>query len=184
VFDLGRKTRVVFAAVYVVAQGALVLTAARRPDHAFGFQMFSEASTMEVHLSRKVVVPADARSDASQGAHRAEDGTVLVPVTGGTWKARDANGDLHRFAWRDRVKDPVLANLDVQVFASYGAPAQLFRLQAALDDVARHTPEDAETLALVADVDVRRNGHEPIRTHLVSAPRPISAPSHGPRTPQ
>jgi hypothetical protein len=53
VIDLGPRTRVAFAAAWIAGQAALVLTAARRPDHAFGFRMFPEASTIEIHLSRE-----------------------------------------------------------------------------------------------------------------------------------
>ena len=42
-----------------------------------------------------------------------------------------------------------------------GADAYLARLNEALRYVASHTPDDAETRAWVADVSVRRNGHEP-----------------------
>jgi hypothetical protein len=43
------------------------------------------------------------------------------------------------------------------------------RLQAALDDVASHTPDDAETRELVLDVEVRKNGREPYVARLTSA---------------
>jgi capsule polysaccharide export protein KpsE/RkpR len=36
--------------------------------------------------------------------------------------------------------------------------AQLFRLQAALDDVVSHMPDDPRTRALVAEVETVRNG--------------------------
>jgi hypothetical protein len=48
--------------------------------------------------------------------------------------------------------------LNKSVRARYGLAAQLFHLQAALDDAVRHLPEDRETLALVARVDTLRNG--------------------------
>lgn len=120
--------------------------------------MFSESSTLTVHLLREV--------DAMSGHD-----TVLVDVRDGEWKAKDASGRTHHFAWKDRVREPGLATFDATIHASYGADAQLARLQAALDDVAAHIPDDAETRALAVDVDVRRNGREAVRVHLTSAPR-------------
>ena len=48
--DLPPGSRVVFALAFVGAQIALVATADRRPEGAFGFRMFSESSELEVHL--------------------------------------------------------------------------------------------------------------------------------------
>jgi hypothetical protein len=69
------------------------------------------------------------------------------------------------------VRDPILSSLDARVFASYGVDAQLARLQRALDDVADHVPEDAETRQLRAEVTVRRNGGEPTTVSLRSHAR-------------
>lgn len=156
--DLGRRARVVFAAAWFAAQGALVLTAGARPERAFGFQMFSESSTIAVHLERKVDSPTG-------------HGLASVDVRDGEWSARDARGVPHHFSWRDRVKVPALAVFDRTLHASYGAEAQLARWQAAVDDVARHVPDDAETRQLVLEVTVRKNGHEPFVVQLASAPR-------------
>jgi len=52
--------------------------------------------------------------------------------------------------------------------ASYGAGAQLQRLAAALEDVAKHIPEDGETRALELEVTVRKNGRPPSVTRLVA----------------
>jgi hypothetical protein len=145
---------VVFAALWIAGQIALVLGAERRPDHAFGFRMFPEASTIEIRLFRVV-----------------KGGTVRAPA--GEWSARDADGQLRHFSWHDRVRDPVLGSLDARVFASYGVDAQLARLQRALDDVADHLPEDADTLRLRADVLVARNGREPTPAILESHARQV-----------
>jgi hypothetical protein len=147
-----RPLRVVFAAFWIGGQAALVLTAGGRPDHIFGFRMFPEASTIEIHLWR----------DTGGGAARAARGE---------WSARDATGQLRHFSWRDRVRDPILSSIDSRVFASYGVDAQLARLQRALDDVAEHVPEDAETRRLRAEVTVRRNGGEPTTVSLQSQAR-------------
>jgi hypothetical protein len=116
--------------------------------------MFPEASTMEVRLSRELA------------------GTV-ERAAGGEWSARDGQRQLRHFSWRDRVRDRTLATLDTRVFASYGIETQLARLQLALDDVADHIPEDAETLRLRADVVVSRNGHEPFSVTLASHTRQV-----------
>lgn len=150
--DLGPRARLAFAAAWVAGQVALVTTAGMRPDAIFGFHMFPEATTMQVHLARLT----------ARGEQEAP---------GGEWSARDEARQLRHFSWRDRVHDPVLSSLDVRVFASYGASTQLARLQRALDDLADHTPEDAETLRLVAHVTVWRNGRDPTTSTLESHPR-------------
>jgi len=149
VLRVGPRARVAIAACWIVGQAGLVLSAPFRPDHIFGFCMFPEASTMEIHLAREL-------------AGRRE------PAPRGKWHARDAAGQVTAFSWDDRVRDPVLAALDTRIFASYGLDAQLARLQRALDDVADHTPEDAETERLVANVTVWKNGREPNSLSLFS----------------
>jgi hypothetical protein len=152
--DLGPQARVAFAACWIAGQSALVLTAGGRPDGSFGFRMFPEASTLEIHLQRRV-------------------GDRLVPAPGGEWSARDASGQLRHFSWRDRVRDPVLSGLDERRFASYGADAQLDRLTRALDDVSDHIPEDAETARIEAVVRVWRNGRGPETVTLRGHPRSV-----------
>jgi hypothetical protein len=154
VVDLGPRARVAFAACWIVGQATLVLAAATRADPVFGFRMFPEASTLEIHLSREV-------------------GGRMVPAVGGEWSARDAEGQLRHFSWHDRVRDPVLSSIDARVFASYGVDAQLARLQRALDDVADHVPEDGETVRLRADVMVRKNGRGAEAHTLESHERPV-----------
>ena len=150
--DLGPRARVALATCWVLGQGALILTAGTRPDHMFGFRMFPEASTMEIHLSREVA-------------------GGVVPAPDGEWSARDASGQLRHFSWRDRVRDPILSSLDQRVFASYGTDTQLARVARALDEVADHVPEDGETTRLRAEVVVWRNGREPTTTLLESHAR-------------
>jgi len=154
VLDLGPRARVAFAACWIAGQATLIFTAGARADHAFGFRMFPEASTLEIHLSREV-------------------GGQVVPAPRGEWSARDAQGQLRHFAWHDRVRDPILSSIDTRVFASYGADAQLARLQRALDDVADHVPEDGETVRLRADVMVRWNGRGAVARTLESHERRV-----------
>lgn len=149
--------RIAFAVVWIAAQAALVVTADRRPDGAFGFRMFTESSTMKVVLYREVI---------------GEDGQRLrVHVDDGVWSARDAGGLKRRFAWSDRVRRRELALFDTEANAHYGVSAQLARLQAALDDVATHAPDDADTRRFLLEVTVRRNAREPYVVHLASAER-------------
>jgi hypothetical protein len=152
VLPLGPSARVAFAALWLAGQAGLVLGAARQPDHIFGFRMFPEASTIEIHLAREV-------------------GDVLLAAPRGEWEAHDRAGKPHPFSWCDRVRDPVLTSIDARVFASYGVDAQLARLQRALDDVADHTPEDAQTTRLRAEVVVRKNAGDPVTVTLVSHTR-------------
>ena len=143
--DLGVTARTTLAIVFLSVQAALLVTAGARPDGVFAFRMFNESSTISIELLRRV---------------RQSDGNLIVVPTNGTWQAKDANGVVHALHWNDRVRDPILGTLGRRVAASYGVDAQLFRLQGALDDVARNIPEDDETKALVARVAVVRNGHE------------------------
>lgn len=117
--------------------------AQRTPDHVLGFQMFNETSRLTIHLFREVTKKRK---------------RVLVPLPDGRWQAPDANGRLRAYAWQDRVLVSPLNVLETSMHARYGLDAQLFHLQAALDDMVRHIPDDASTLALVAKVDTIRNG--------------------------
>lgn len=116
--------------------------------------MFSESSTITVGLFREV------------------DGQ-RIHVDNGIWGAKTLDGRVHRFSWYDRVWPYWI--FDQETTASYGAATQLARLQAALDDVAAHVPDDAETTRFLLDVTVRRNGREPVVYHLTSKER-IASP--------
>ncbi len=147
---LGPKARLSIAAGYAVLQLGLIAYGLYAPDHVFGFQMFNESSRTAIHLFRQL------------------DGGALVPVAGGAWEARDAAGRPHFLSWRERIHYGPLTRLDVSVHASYGLSAQLFRLQKALEDVAAHIPEDAQTRALVAVVDARHNGRKLPELRLIA----------------
>jgi hypothetical protein len=141
--DLGLRARIAFAVAYVAVMVAVVVSAQFRPDHVFGFQMFNESSTVNIHLFRRV-----------RGRHG------LEPLPGGEFRDRDG-ARMHRFRWRDRVHDPVLGHLDVVQHAKYGLAGQLFRLELALDDFVSGLPRDALTTALVARVETLKNGRDP-----------------------
>ncbi len=144
--DLPPKARLPFSLAYVVVLVAMVAAGQLAPDHVFGFQMFNESSSLRIRLFREV---GPARSPR------------LVPMVNGAWRARDARGNRHLFDWHDRVPTGSISHVDRFVHASYGLGAQLFHLERALDDVARHVPLDAETHAFVAVVDTLKNGRDP-----------------------
>jgi hypothetical protein len=144
--DLGPVARRVLAVSYLGVVIAAITSGQLAPDHVFGFQMFNESSSLRIRLYREV---------------RARHEIRLVPVTNGTWRARDREKKLHTFHWNDRVRTGSIRVLDRFVHASYGLDAQLFRLEAALHDVAANIPADRETRAFVAVVDTLRNGRNP-----------------------
>lgn len=154
---LRRARRLVVAVVWVSVQVALVLTASRRVDAIFGFRILPESSSIKIALHRELV---------------AEDGKrKRVHVEDGVWGAKDAGGLVRRFAWTDRVRRRELALLDREIVLDGTTAATLAHLQAALDDVATHTPDDADTRRFLLDVTVRRNGREPYVEHLTSSER-------------
>jgi hypothetical protein len=118
--------------------------------------MFDQSAVVRTHLQRRV-----------DGVN----GPILVPVEYGSWSAHDHKLTRHQIYWRDRVTARELCVFDAKTDAAYGAAAQLSRLQAALDDVATHIPDDAETIALVADVEVWDAGRPARHVHLESPPR-------------
>jgi hypothetical protein len=143
--NLSPRLRPVFFCAYLLTQFVLLFRAQKSPDLVFGFQMFNASSDFKISLFRKV-------------KHRGR--SRIVPIHDGTWESKDRTGAPHIYRWRDRVHYGGLATLNRFVHASYGLDAQLFRLQAALDDFVRHLPDDEETLALIAEVDTLKNGRE------------------------
>ena len=155
-FELGRKARVIFVVLFLGLQLGLVLTAQQRPDRTFAFRMFNESSSLKFELYREV---------------KARRGRRRIPVPDGNWQARTPAGSVAEFHWTSRVRYASLTRPSQFVHAPYGLDAQLFRLQKALDDVAAHIPEDAETLALIAVVDTLKNGRDAGRVTMRGAKR-------------
>lgn len=160
--------RLAFCLAWITAQAALILTAPRRADAAFGFRMFAESLTITVRLGREIEAPSG-------------HGTVLVAVKNGEWIARGPDGNPHSIRWRDRVIESNLARFDVPMHAAYSAAAQVERWQAALDDVAAHLTDDVETRALHLDLSVNRNGHEPLAYRFTRASNDVAARGAPPR---
>lgn len=153
-FELGRKARLLFVVLFLGLQLGLILTGDLRPDRVFSFRMFNESSKLKFELYREV---------------RSRRRVRRVPVHDGTWTAHTKAGTLAEFHWTDRVKFASLTRTSVFTHTPYGLDAQLFRLQKALDDVAAHIPEDADTLALIAVADTLRNGRDAGRVTLRGA---------------
>jgi hypothetical protein len=157
-FDLGPRARVVFAATWILAQAALIASAGRRPEHAFGFRMFSESTTAELHLSR-----------------RTRDGAV-VPADHGGWWTRSRRGVRQFLSIRDYIDAPELSFYDVRMPAAYGRQAELARLVSALDDVIdRLGDEDRDTTGFLVDVALRKGGGAPTHVQLESRTRTLDA---------
>jgi hypothetical protein len=143
--SLAARGRAAFAVAFFALEAGGIAYGQRTPDHVLGFQMFNESSRLTIHLFREV----------ERNRRR-----VLVAVPDGHWQARDASGQLRDFAWQGRVGAQAfpINTLGRSLHASYGLSAQLFRLQAALDDVVGHLTNDTQTRALVAKVETLRNG--------------------------
>jgi hypothetical protein len=140
---LALVARATFLVLFFGLELAGIAWGQRTPDHVLGFQMFNETSRLTIHLFREVVKKRK---------------RVLLPVPSGHWQAPDPSGQLRGYAWQDRVHYSPLNQLEQSMHAPYGLAGQLFHLQAALDDVVRHIPNDTSTLALVAKLDTTKNG--------------------------
>jgi hypothetical protein len=146
--DFGARGRTIVCAVFFGSEALLVATAGMRSDRSYGFRMFPEASSITVHVSRRLA-----------------DGT-LVPIERGRWHALDCNGGAHDIVWGRMVRPPAPWRLDAAVPAPYGVESEIHRTHDALRWVLDNTPQDCETRALVARVDARRNGRPPEEVDL------------------
>src|SRR5277367_5022115 len=138
--DLGARGRALFCVLFFGSEAVLVATAGMRSDRSYGFRMFPEASTIVVHVARRL------------------DGGRVVPIEADRWQAHDCSGGVHSFRWSTMVHSPAPGQLDVPIGAPYGVESELHRTRDALEWVATHTPEDCETRALVARIEPRKNG--------------------------
>ena len=153
-FDLGPRARVAFAVAWLAAQVALIATAGLRPEHAFGFRMFSESTTAEMHLYRRTF-----------------DGELVSEESGGWWTRSQSGARVH-LSMRDYIDAPELSFYDLRMPASYGQQAELWRLQQAIDQVLdRLGSDDVTTAAFVVDVKLRHAGGPPRTVRLESHSR-------------
>jgi hypothetical protein len=133
--------RRVVVAVVVLVQLAFIARGYWSAHKEFGFQMFPEASTWQADIVRVTV-----------------DGRRL-PVTE-PWSG---------YRWDDLMPDGGLNSPWVRHHADAGLDNQLAFLDAALDWVADHTPQDAETLYYEATVTAWHNTDPPhvfvLRSH-------------------
>lgn len=138
------RTRRIAAITIVMLQLALIVRAYSAPIDTFGFQMFPESSQWQADVYRVLV-----------------DGTrvdVRDPWPGG-------------YRWEELVTARGLGVVSVLHHADAGLEATVWLFDAALDWVAANTPEDRETVQLVAELTLIHNGREPTTLILESEPR-------------
>lgn len=138
-FDRWPPLRSAFAAVYLAIQALLIVTAGGRVSHSFGFRMFEESASIEVHVERVL------------------DGNVHKPLAD-EWLAHDCSGAPHVLRWKDLVRFPAPRWLDTGIAQPYGVDTGVAIARAAIGFVATHTPDDCETRAFVATIKRVRNG--------------------------
>lgn len=137
VHALRRALRVLTIAGVWSLQLGFVVAAYDNPQKHFGYQPFSESSTWEATIVR--VLRDGRRVDVRDG-----------------WS----------YEWGAMVRGRGLDRPWHEHHAASGVDATLERLQAALDWVATHTPEDTETRYLEAEVRTVRN-RRPMRFHVL-----------------
>jgi hypothetical protein len=138
--DLGPRGRTLVLAVFFGGEALLIATAPLRTDRSYGFRMFPEASSITLHVQRRL------------------GSGELVDLTDGRWTAKDCQGSEHPFVWSKMVLSPAPARFDRSVSAPYGTENEVQRAADALRWVSDHTPTDCETRAFVVRVEQRKNG--------------------------
>jgi hypothetical protein len=135
----------VIVVAVIVTQAFFVVRAYWAPHKEFGFQMFPESSTWQADVVR---ITTDGRR---------------VPV------AEPWDG----YQWAVLVPNRGLAFPDVRKHADAGLDNQLAFLDAALDYVATHTPDDRQTRYLEATVTAWYDDDPPHTVVLRSADREV-----------
>jgi len=139
----GRLVRGFFVAV-LAAQGGLLVRGYADPHHFFAFQPFNDSDTWRADLYRVTAA----------GERR--------PLDDGTWFG---------YSWDELVAVPQLVAPGGLRHANTSAESTIDFLDEALDWVAAHTPRDAETRYLVAEVTYFHNTRGPFSVTLRSADR-------------
>ncbi len=138
------RTRRIAAIAIVALQLALIVRAYSAPIDTFGFQMFPESSQWRADVYR---ILADGRRVS-----------IREPWPGG-------------YRWDQLVEARGLGVVSVLHHADAGLEATVWLFDAALDWVAENTPEDRETVQLVAELTLIHNGREPTTLVLESESR-------------
>lgn len=141
---MGPGARRIAAVTVVGIQLLLILRAYSAPIDTFGFQMFPESSQWRAEIYR-------ALGDGSRI-------DIRQPWPGG-------------YRWEDLVDARGLGAPYGLHHADAGLDATVYLLAAALDWVAANTPDDHETVRLIAEVTLVHNGRAPTTLVLESDPR-------------
>jgi len=148
---MGSRWRVwarrVVVVLVVVTQATFVVRAYHAAHKEFGFQMFPESSTWQADIVR---VTDDGRR---------------IPIAD-PWDG---------YQWSQMVHSRGLSRPGVRHHADAGLDNQVAFLDAALDYVADHTPQDRETRYLEAVVTTWHNTEEPQTVVLRSHDRDVGA---------
>lgn len=148
----------IFTLVYLALQIAVIVRGHFVPSKHFAFWMFPETT---MFVARLIRITTDGQ------AHH---------VPGGTWIVPRRTGELVTYRWRDFVRGYRLDALDVKTRSKGTLTDTLRYFEAAVQRVARQTPEDRETVELVLSIDYQRAGEAPERIELRSGKRPEAAP--------
>lgn len=132
------------ALAIVVVQLVLIVRAYSAPIDTFGFQMFPESSQWRADVYR--VLADGSRVDVRE-----------------SWPGG--------YRWETLVDARGLGTPFSLHHADAGLATTMRFLDAALDWVAAHTPDDPDTVTLVAEVTLIDNGRAPTRLTLESEPR-------------
>jgi hypothetical protein len=141
---MGSRVRRIASVTIVIIQLLVILRAYSAPIDTFGFQMFPESSQWQAEIYRVL-----------------RDGTrvdVREPWPGG-------------YRWEDLVDARGLGAPFGVHHADAGLAATVHLLDAALDWVVANTPDDLETVRLVAEVTLIHNGRSPTTVVLETDPR-------------
>lgn len=136
--------RVLLVVAWVAVSSTAIVMGYWSTSPVLAWQMFPEASTMEISVTR--VTSSGERID------------IDAPWPGG-------------YRWSDLVEARGLGVTGTEIDAAYGVEASLEALHHALDWVATHTPDDHETRLLEAEVTYRHNDDPPRTVVLRSVER-------------
>lgn len=147
-----------FCIAYLALQVVVIVRGHFVPSKHFAFWMFPETT---MFVARLVRVTTDGQ------AHH---------VPGGSWIVPRASGELVTYRWTDFVRGYRLDILDRKTRSKGTITDTLRYFQAAVENVARRTPEDRETAELVLKIQYQRAGGPVEEVELRSGKRPEAKP--------